>query len=100
MERVRKFLKKVIFVVQKPYMRVLPGQLAFFTVLSLIPYISFDVIITEWAPLEAKIKAEKRNTTILNVNPLPVIELVNITDKSVGKKVLSISSNEFNDNEK
>ena len=46
------------------------------------------------------VKAEKRNTTILNVNPLPVIELVNITDKSVGKKVLSISSNEFNDNEK
>ena len=40
MERVRKFLKKVIFVVQKPYMRVLPGQLAFFTVLSLIPLVA------------------------------------------------------------
>ena len=40
MERVRKFLKKVIFVVQKRYMRVLPGQLAFFTVLSLIPLVA------------------------------------------------------------
>lgn len=40
MERVRKFLKKVIFVIRKPYMRVLPGQLAFFTVLSLIPLIA------------------------------------------------------------
>jgi len=40
MERVRKFLKKLFYIVEKPYMRVLPGQLAFFTVLSLIPLVA------------------------------------------------------------
>ncbi len=40
MGQVRKFLKKVIYAINKPYMRVLPGQLAFFTVLSLIPLVA------------------------------------------------------------
>ena len=41
MEKARKFFKKVIYFICKPYMRVLPGQLAFFIVLSLVPLISF-----------------------------------------------------------
>ena len=40
MEKARKFFRKVIYVIGKPYMRVLPGQLAFFTVLSLIPLVA------------------------------------------------------------
>ncbi len=40
MEKARKFFKKVIYVIGKPYMRVLPGQLAFFTVLSMIPLVA------------------------------------------------------------
>lgn len=40
MEKARKFFKKVVYVIGKPYMRVLPGQLAFFTVLSLIPLVA------------------------------------------------------------
>ena len=40
MEKVRKFYKKLFYIVRKPYMRVLPGQLAFFTVLSLIPLVA------------------------------------------------------------
>lgn len=40
MERVRRFLKKVIMYITKPEMRVLPGQLAFFFVISLIPLIA------------------------------------------------------------
>ena len=40
MKQVKKFLKKVIYIIEKPYMRVLPGQLAFFTVLSLVPLIA------------------------------------------------------------
>ena len=40
MKQVRKFIKKVIYIIGKPYMRVLPGQLAFFTVLSLVPLIA------------------------------------------------------------
>jgi len=40
MERVRAFLKKVFHIIKRPEMRILPGQLAFFFVLSLIPLIA------------------------------------------------------------
>ena len=40
MERVRKFLRRVINIIGRPYMRILPGQLAFFFVLSLIPIVA------------------------------------------------------------
>lgn len=40
MERVRNALKKVMQYITKPEMRVLPGQLAFFFVVSLIPLIA------------------------------------------------------------
>ena len=40
MEKVGKFFKKLFYIVGKPYMRVLPGQLAFFTVLSLVPLVA------------------------------------------------------------
>lgn len=40
MGKARKFFKKVIYVIGKPYMRVLPGQLAFFIVLSLVPLVA------------------------------------------------------------
>lgn len=48
MEKVRKFFKKLFYIVEKPYMRVLPGQLAFFTVLSLIPLIAIIGMITSY----------------------------------------------------
>jgi len=40
MEQVRNFLKKAIEVIKRPEMRILPGQLAFFFVVSLIPIIA------------------------------------------------------------
>ena len=40
MERVRRFIKKVIKYISKPEMRILPGQLAFFIVISLIPLLA------------------------------------------------------------
>lgn len=40
MKRARDFLKKVIAIIRRPEMRILPGQLAFFFVLSLIPLIA------------------------------------------------------------
>lgn len=48
MEKVRKFFKKLFYIVGKPYMRVLPGQLAFFTVLSLVPIIAAIGMITSY----------------------------------------------------
>lgn len=40
MEQVRRFFKRVIKYISKPEMRVLPGQLAFFIVVSLIPLLA------------------------------------------------------------
>lgn len=40
MEKARKFLKKVIAILNRPEMRILPGQLAFFLVISLIPLVA------------------------------------------------------------
>ena len=55
MERVTGFLKKVISIITKPEMRILPGQLAFFFVLSLIPLIALIGAITSRfsIPMEA-----------------------------------------------
>ena len=40
MERVKRFIRKVIKYISKPEMRILPGQLAFFIVISLIPLLA------------------------------------------------------------
>jgi len=40
MEQARGFFKKIIELIKKPEMRILPGQLAFFLVMSLIPMIA------------------------------------------------------------
>ena len=40
MERARGFLKEIIKIIKKPEMRILPGQLAFFLVMSIIPTIA------------------------------------------------------------
>lgn len=55
MERVTGFLKKVISIITKPEMRVLPGQLAFFFVLSIIPLVALiGAIASRFSiPLEA-----------------------------------------------
>lgn len=55
MEQVTVFFKKVISIITKPEMRVLPGQLAFFFVLSIIPLIALiGAIASRFSiPLEA-----------------------------------------------
>lgn len=39
MKRIKKFLKQLLKIIKKPEMKILPGQLAFFMVLSIIPII-------------------------------------------------------------
>ena len=51
MEQVRKVLKKVIEYISKPEMRVLPGQLAFFSVVSVIPLLALIGSITAYLSL-------------------------------------------------
>ena len=41
MKRIKAILKRLYLVIEKPQMRILPGNLAFFLVLSIIPIISF-----------------------------------------------------------
>lgn len=40
MERMKRILNKLFMIIQKPVMKILPGQLAFFLVLSIIPIIT------------------------------------------------------------
>ena len=39
MERIKSFIKKIYKMIIRPEMKILPGQLAFFLVLSIIPII-------------------------------------------------------------
>lgn len=65
MEQVRKVLKKVIEYISKPEMRVLPGQLAFFSVVSVIPLLALIGSITAYLSLSTD--------TVINIldNVLP-----------------------------
>ena len=45
MEQARGFLKEIIKIIKKPEMRILPGQLAFFLVISIIPTIALVGVI-------------------------------------------------------
>ena len=42
-KKMRIFIKRVISIIRLPEMRILPGQLAFFLVLSIIPLITLVV---------------------------------------------------------
>lgn len=59
MERVRRIFKKVIEFISMPEMRILPGQLAFFTVVSLIPLLALVGTIAGYLSISS--------TTIVNI---------------------------------
>ncbi len=71
MERVTGFLKKVISIIAKPEMRVLPGQLAFFFVLSIIPLIALIGAIAS----RISIPVEALNEYLLSALPGSVADL-------------------------
>lgn len=51
MKKVRPLVTKVIDIVKRPYMRILPGQLAFFTLMSLIPLFALIGSVTNYFSL-------------------------------------------------
>ena len=61
------------------------------TSLDSILYISFEVMIIECVPLDARIKAEIKNTAILKFNPSPEMILVKISAISDGTEEDSVS---------
>ena len=71
MERVTGFIKKVISIIAKPEMRVLPGQLAFFFVLSIIPLIALIGAIAS----RFSIPMEALNEYLLSALPGSVADL-------------------------
>ena len=71
MERVTGVIKKVISIITKPEMRVLPGQLAFFFVLSIIPLIALIGAIAS----KFSIPTEALNEYLLSALPGAVSEL-------------------------
>lgn len=82
MMRVRKFLKKVINLVGRPYMRILPGQLAFFFVLSLVPLIALIGAITN----SLSLSVVDSSSTIVSLIPFDLNELFNnsVNNKTLG----------------
>ncbi len=71
MEQVRDFLKKAISVISKPYMRILPGQLAFFCIMSLIPLVALIGSLADYFSLS--LESVKEITAFL---PIDVFNLV------------------------
>ena len=72
MEQVTGFIKKVISIITKPEMRVLPGQLAFFFVLSIIPLIALIGAIAS----RFSIPIEALNEYLLSAIPGSIAEML------------------------
>ena len=86
MEQVTGFFKKVINIITKPEMRVLPGQLAFFFVLSLIPLIALIGAIAS----RLSIPTEVLDNYLLSAIPSSVSELLltTITNKPINFNIV------------
>ena len=74
MEKVRMFFKKLFYIVDKPYMRVLPGQLAFFTMLSLIPLVAAVGMITSYFSI-----------SLNSIKGFLPVDIINITSNGLGR---------------
>ena len=73
MEKARDFTLKIFHYLMKPEMRILPGQLAFFLVITIIPLLA--MIVTMAAALSISI--ESISTAIGDTIPVPIVELLN-----------------------
>ena len=46
--RINRFIKRILITIKRPEMAILPGQLAFFFVLSLVPIISLIGVVASF----------------------------------------------------
>ena len=82
--RFKKFMKKVFQMIKRPEMRILPGQLAFFLLLSIIPLIA--IIATVAA--EFSLSVETLLETINNNLPVEIAEFIT---QIIGGKNISMN---------
>ena len=83
MDKFRKFLRRAISFIKKPEMRILPGNLAFFLVLSLIPLFTIiGVIISHFS-----ISVDSIAGALSNVLPVSVLNLIETLIKGKGLTV-------------
>ena len=80
MDAFRKFLRRALSYIKKPEMRILPGNLAFFLVLSLIPLLTIICIIISSFP----ISIETIEHSLSNVVPSSFISLIDTLAKGKG----------------
>jgi len=76
MEQARGFFKKIIELIKKPEMRILPGQLAFFLVISIIPIIALIGTIATTLSVSA-------DTITLTIGESVPKEIANMLDEFV-----------------
>ena len=72
MEQARGFFKKIIELIKKPELRILPGQLAFFLVLSLIPLIALVGTLSSFLAIPVSTIKD----VLVDVIPYEVAELI------------------------
>ena len=85
MKKARKFLKKIIYIIGKPYMRVLPGQLAFFTVLSLVPLIAILGAILLYFDIDTT------TNVFINISSFLPVDVSQIISNGIGGKGFSFN---------
>lgn len=83
-KKIKLFLKKVYSIIKKPEMRILPGQLAFFFVLSLIPLVALIASIVS----NFSITVESLMELISETLPTEVASIVN---EAIGGKSMNLN---------
>ena len=82
-KRIKKFFKKVSKTIKKPEMRILPGQLAFFFVLSLIPLVALLAsIVSNFISIESLMELVSEN--------LPT-EIASFVNEAIGGKSMTLN---------
>lgn len=68
MKQARKFIRRAINIIKRPYMRILPGQLAFFAIMSLTPLIALVGTIANYFSLSIE-PVKNITSSILPIDP-------------------------------
>ena len=87
MEQVRYFLKKVIDIIKRPYMRILPGQLAFFSLMSLIPTIALVGSIANYFSLSTD-SLKQVTTAIIPLDLSTMFTTYNMTGRGLNFNII------------
>ena len=85
MEKAREYILKIFKLIMKPEMRILPGQLAFFTVLSLVPLIAILGAILLYFDIDTT------TNVFINISSFLPVDVSQIISNGIGGKGFSFN---------